>query len=445
MEIVDPDASRHLPGGRVSHMPTRGGVVPDRMEMQSRDRLSVGVVWEAEAHERALPRGEREARLVLDDLPERLTLVCRRSDGAEDHVGEGAGDLDRAHDLFVVDVRTFQEGVERGEDAIDVGARRDVDPVLAASMGGDAERDALVGLNLTRTTVDRDPPGPAVDAHDLPIEVVHHPEAEPASPELLAHGRAGGIVPGEEPTRRTRLLDSSMATETLVQGAPHVGQDSIVHGASVRDAEVMRVTILLLRIVGPVTLLPSPDATTAALLFDCDGTLVDTMGVHRVIWAEIFGRYGFEMTDEWWHEYCNVAVVPFVRAVVPDASEELCEQLNAEGMEMYVDVLHEVEPLEHVIDIARAAHGRLPMAVVTGGYREIILPTLDAAGITHLFDVVVTADDVVHSKPAPDVYARAASLLQVDPARCIAYEDSEIGMESARGAGIGRVVDIRLL
>lgn len=191
--------------------------------------------------------------------------------------------------------------------------------------------------------------------------------------------------------------------------------------------------------------LRSPEPGTAALLFDCDGTLVDTMGVHRVIWTEIFGRYGFEMTDEWWHEYCNVAVVPFVRAVVPDASEELCEQLNAEGMEMYVDVLHQVEPLEHVINIARAAHGRLPMAVVTGGYREIIIPTLDAAGITHLFDIIVTADDVVHSKPAPDVYSRAARLLQVDPARCIAYEDSEIGMQSANAAGIGRVVDIRLL
>ncbi len=111
---------------------------------------------------------------------------------------------------------------------------------------------------------------------------------------------------------------------------------------------------------------------------------------------------------------------------------------------MYMDAIHLVAPMEHVVEIAQEHHGRLPMAVVTGGYREIIIPTLDAAGITHLFDVVVTADDVVHSKPAPDVYARAASLLQVDPARCIAYEDSEIGMESARGAGIGRVVDIRL-
>lgn len=201
---------------------------------------------------------------------------------------------------------------------------------------------------------------------------------------------------------------------------------------------------LHLRIVWSVTSLPSAAPDTAALLFDCDGTLVDTMNVHRVIWAEIFGRYGFTMTDQWWADYCNVALVPFVQAAIPHAGVELAEELNQEGMDMYMDALHLVEPLEHVIEIAHEHHGRLPMAVVTGGYREIIIPTLDAAGITHLFDVVVTADDVVHSKPAPDVYARAASLLQVDPARCIAYEDSEIGMESARGAGVGHVVDIRL-
>lgn len=182
-----------------------------------------------------------------------------------------------------------------------------------------------------------------------------------------------------------------------------------------------------------------------ALLFDCDGTLVDTMGVHRVVWAEIFGRYDFEVTDQWWDEYANVALAPFVRAVIPDASLELCDALNAEGMSMYMEALHHVVPLRHVIEIAENAHGMLPMAVVTGGYREIILPTLDAAGVLHLFDVIVTADDVEHSKPAPDVYALAARLLQVEPARCVAYEDSEIGMASALGAGIGRVVDIRIL
>lgn len=188
---------------------------------------------------------------------------------------------------------------------------------------------------------------------------------------------------------------------------------------------------------------PQVPEGVSALLFDCDGTLVDSMGLHRLVWTELFARYDFEVTDEWWEEYANVALYPFVQAVVPDADMALADQLNVEGTAMFVERLHLIEPLEHVVDVARSNHGRLPLAVVTGGYRDVVEPMLEAVGIAGLFDIMVTADDVTHSKPAPDLYARAAGILGVDPATCVAYEDSDIGMESARGAGIGRVIDIR--
>ena len=188
-------------------------------------------------------------------------------------------------------------------------------------------------------------------------------------------------------------------------------------------------------------LVPPPDA--GALLFDCDGTLVDTMGLHRIVWHQIFGRYGFDITDEWWEEYANVAVGPFVRAVVPDADDALVEQLLDEGNALFVEALHLLEPIEHVVAVARAYHGRLPMAVVTGGFREVVVPSLDTVGITGLFAHIVTADDVVDSKPAPDLYLRAMDLLGVRPDECVVYEDSDIGMASARAAGIATVIDIR--
>lgn len=186
-----------------------------------------------------------------------------------------------------------------------------------------------------------------------------------------------------------------------------------------------------------------PDASTRAILFDCDGTLVETMHIHRIVWAEIFARYDFVITDEWWDQWANVALLPYVRAVIPDATEELADQLNIEGMEMFNEALHLTEPLEHVIEVARGYYGKLPLAVVTGGYRDVVIPTLDAAGITHLFDHIVTADEVIHSKPAPDLYRLAMERLGVEPADCLVYEDSEIGMASANGAHAGRVVDIR--
>jgi HAD superfamily hydrolase (TIGR01509 family) len=186
-----------------------------------------------------------------------------------------------------------------------------------------------------------------------------------------------------------------------------------------------------------------PDATTKAILFDCDGTLVDTMPVLREVWHEILLRYDFEITDEWWAEWANVALLPYVQAAIPGASAELANELNIETMAMYNQMLHKLEPIEHVIEVARVNHGTLPMAVVTGGYRDVILPTLEAAGILDLFDFVITADDVTHSKPAPDLYARAMERIGAAPGDCLVYEDSEIGMMSARGAGAGRIVDIR--
>ena len=190
---------------------------------------------------------------------------------------------------------------------------------------------------------------------------------------------------------------------------------------------------------------PLAGRNVGAVLFDCDGTLVDTMPVHREVWAQILARYDFVITDEWWEEWANVPLLPMVREVIPGASPQFAEELNLEATDMFMELLHRIEPIEPVIELARRCHGRVPMAVVTGGYRAVVIPCLDAAGITHLFDHIVTADEVIHSKPAPDLYLLAMQRLGVEPADCLVFEDSEVGMQSAQGAGAGEIVDIRLL
>jgi beta-phosphoglucomutase-like phosphatase (HAD superfamily) len=187
-----------------------------------------------------------------------------------------------------------------------------------------------------------------------------------------------------------------------------------------------------------------PPAEAQALLFDCDGTLVDTMGVYRTGWLQVFGRHGFEMTDEWFVTWGGHSTKAFVEAAFPEGDEDLIEQVSREGHEAFLASVHLLEPFEHVVAVARAHHGRVPLAVVSGGPRAAVLASLRAVGIEELFDIVITVDDVRHGKPAPDVYLKAMAELGVSPERCVAYEDSASGMRSAADAGIPVIHDVRL-
>jgi HAD superfamily hydrolase (TIGR01509 family) len=186
-----------------------------------------------------------------------------------------------------------------------------------------------------------------------------------------------------------------------------------------------------------------PPEGTEALLFDCDGTLVDTLGLYRICWRQVFGRHGFDMSDVWFDTWAGHSMKPFVSAALPHADDAMIAQIAQEGVDVFLESAHLLEPLEHVVEIARRHHGRIPLAVVSGGPRSAVVASLDAVGITDLFDAIVTVSDVEHGKPAPDGYLRAIDLLGVRAEACIAYEDTASGMESARGAGIRAIVDVR--
>ena len=110
----------------------------------------------------------------------------------------------------------------------------------------------------------------------------------------------------------------------------------------------------------------------------------------------------------------------------------------------YLETLHLVGPIHAVVEIARAHHRRLPMAVASGGTRTVIEKVLVHLGIRELFDAVVTSEDVVHQKPAPDIFLEAARLIGVEPSRCRAFEDTDLGLTAIRAAGMD-AVDVRTL
>ena len=180
-----------------------------------------------------------------------------------------------------------------------------------------------------------------------------------------------------------------------------------------------------------------------ALIFDCDGTLVDSMPVHYAAWKATLARYGFSFTRE---RFYSFAGQPTWRLVEMLAQEHgISVDVLAVAREKEADFLrsiHLVKPIERIVSIARQAVGQKKMAVASGGWRDITRLQLQQAGIFELFETVVTAEDTERHKPEPDVFLEAARRLGVQPSCCLVYEDADLGVEAARRAGM-QCVDVR--
>ena len=183
----------------------------------------------------------------------------------------------------------------------------------------------------------------------------------------------------------------------------------------------------------------------AALIFDCDGTLFDTMPAHYRTWAEAVGRHGLSFAETRFYELGGVAAWRVVEILAEEqgvAGVDAHAVAHAKEMDFAEVGTRDVRRIGPVFEVVERHRGERPMAVATGGVRLVCERLLENAGVRDWFGVVVTADDVEHGKPAPDTYALAAERLGVDPRQCVAFEDAEPGLESARAAGMV-AVDVR--
>ena len=189
----------------------------------------------------------------------------------------------------------------------------------------------------------------------------------------------------------------------------------------------------------------APPEPFSALIFDCDGTLADTMPGHFTAWVAALRAGGGDITEQQFYSLAGVTSAAIIEILNKEHGYTLDVPETVEAKEaLYVEALHEIEEIKAVADIARAYHGKVPMAVASGGLRSVVHATLDTIGLRPLFDAVVTAEDVVRGKPAPDIFLQAAALLNVAPADCVVYEDGDPGIVAARAAGM-RVIDVRVL
>ncbi len=189
----------------------------------------------------------------------------------------------------------------------------------------------------------------------------------------------------------------------------------------------------------------SPDESCAALIFDCDGTLVDSAPVHLAAYSAALAEYGEVMSWEWYSSRLGISA----RELLLIFAREFSVPLDIDrAMMLYVNSFHEnlalVREVMPVAEIARTYRQKLPMAVASNGSGEHVIASLTTAGLLPLFDVIVGREDVTHGKPAPDLFLEAARRLGVLPELCVVFEDSREGMEAARRAGM-RAYDVSLV
>ncbi len=175
------------------------------------------------------------------------------------------------------------------------------------------------------------------------------------------------------------------------------------------------------------------------VVFDCDGTLVDSMPAHFEAWCEALAIHG---ADGIFKEDVFFAMGgrPTLDIVV-ELNDEYGLKLDPAGVafakrEAFLKRLGTVRLIDEVADFARSLRGKVPMAIATGGSRMVIEKTLQIVGISDWFDEVVTADDVAEGKPAPDIFLKAAKLLGVPAHKCLALEDAPAGILAAQRAGM---------
>ncbi len=181
------------------------------------------------------------------------------------------------------------------------------------------------------------------------------------------------------------------------------------------------------------------------LIFDCDGTLADTMPLHWRAWQMITRRHGLEFPED---RFYSLGGVPS-RDILKMLSEEQGRSLDHiavahEKEEAYLPLMAGIEPIHAVVEVARSHFGKIPMAVASGGTQAIIMQVLEQLKIRHFFQAVVTSEMVKKQKPAPDIFLEAARRIGVEPKFCRAYEDTDLGLQAIRAAGM-EAVDVRKL
>ncbi|MFM4931020.1 MULTISPECIES: HAD family phosphatase [Aeromonas] len=178
-----------------------------------------------------------------------------------------------------------------------------------------------------------------------------------------------------------------------------------------------------------------------ALIFDMDGTLVDSMPRHLDAWEATSAEFGLPFDRAQLNEYGGIPT----RKIVAILAEQHGLDIDAEAftrrkVALYMEHIQQVSVFPAMWELVRRCHGKVPMGIGTGSPRIQAESILKSTGLDAYIQVVVSADDVVNHKPHPDTFLQVAEQLGANPANCLVFEDTQIGLQAGRAAGMETVL-----
>lgn len=183
-----------------------------------------------------------------------------------------------------------------------------------------------------------------------------------------------------------------------------------------------------------------PPGRFSAYLFDCDGTIVDSMPLHYIAWTKALAEWNCPFDEQLFYQWGGMPPAQIVAALNKMYGLQMPVEAVAERKEnLYYELLPQLKPVPEVLEHINAQFGLIPFAVVSGSSRESIMRSLTAVHLLDRFPILVGSEDYTRSKPAPDAFLVAAARLGVSPKDCLVFEDTEMGIAGATAAGMASV------
>jgi beta-phosphoglucomutase family hydrolase len=183
-----------------------------------------------------------------------------------------------------------------------------------------------------------------------------------------------------------------------------------------------------------------PAGKFSAYLFDCDGTIADSMPLHYVAWKQALGKWNCEFDEQLFYAWGGMPTAEIIATLNKrQGLDMVVETVCMEKETLYYELLPQLKAIAEVVEHIEAQHRRIPFAVVSGGTRESVVASLKAVKLLDKFDVFVCAGDYKKGKPDPEPFLLAAEKLGVNPKDCLVFEDTEMGIQAATAAGMASV------